>query len=190
MPEGGRSERLPPLLAPLSGSAVHLLSEVERLLLDVVADGFVLHCCGPQAAPRALVASYRWKGYVDLVTIRRFDWITTARVRTPPRSTLDVFAPEAVVWAYEGPPQWALRVLLKLVHPQHPNAPVHAYPAPLSLHIPRAEQRPMTIRFPAPAQAGIRAARLAAAIAAAGSEPITAQGDHPDETLRKALLHT
>jgi hypothetical protein len=63
MPEGGRSVRLPPLFAPLSGSAVH-------------------------------------------------------------------FATEAVVWAYEGPPQWALRVLLKLVHPQHPHAPVRAYLLP------------------------------------------------------------
>lgn len=43
---------------------------------------------------------------------------------------LDIFAPEVVVWAYEGPPQQALRALLTLVHPTHPDAPVAEYPAP------------------------------------------------------------
>jgi hypothetical protein len=171
MPDGGRTVRLPALSALHSGSETHLPLEVERLLRVVVADGFMLHCCGPKAAPFALVASYQWKGYVDLVTIRRFDRITTARVYAPQRRRIDVFAPEAVVWAYEGPPPWALRALLELVHPQHPNAPASAYPAPTSLHIPRAEQRPMAIRFAPPGRAGIRAARLAAAMEISCNEP-------------------
>ena len=166
-PEGSRSIRLPALSAPHSPSEVHLPSHVERLLLDVVADGFIVRCCGPKAAPFALVASYQWKDHVDLVTIRRLDWITTARACAPPHSSIDVFAPEVVVWTYEGPPQWALRALLELVHPQHPNAPLRAYPAPPSLNIPPAEQRPMTIRFPPPDRAGTRAARLAVAVAPA-----------------------
>ena len=33
-----------------------------------VADGFVVYCCGPKAAPFALVAAYQWADYVDLVT--------------------------------------------------------------------------------------------------------------------------
>jgi hypothetical protein len=164
MPAGGRSVRPAVFSALHSGRDTHLPLEVERLLLGVVADGFLLHCCGPKAAPFALVASYQWKGYVDLVTIRRFDWITTARVCVPPRRRVDVFAPEAVVWAYKGPPQWALRALLELVHPEHPKAPASAYPAPTSLHIPRTEQRPMAIRFPPPGRASIRAARLMAAM--------------------------
>jgi hypothetical protein len=77
-----------------------------------------------------------------------------------------VFAPQVVVWAYEGPPQWALRALLNLPHPQHLHAPTSTYPAPPSLHIPRAEQRPMTIRVPPPGRARRRATRLAAAMAA------------------------
>jgi hypothetical protein len=164
MPAGGRSVRPAVFSALHSGLETHLPLEVERLLVSVVADGFLLHCCGPKAAPFALVASYQWKGYVDLVTIRRFDWITTARVCVPPRRRVDVFAPEAVVWAYKGPPQWALRALLELVHPEHPKAPASAYPAPTSLHIPRTEQRPMAIRFPPPGRASIRAARLMAAM--------------------------
>jgi hypothetical protein len=145
---------------------------VERLLLDVVADGFVVCCCGPRAAPLALVASYQWEDYVDLVTIRCFDRVTTARVPTPQHGRIDVFAPEVVVWAHEGPPQRALGALLDLVHPQHPHAPASTYPAPPSLHIPRAEQRPMTIRLPPPGRARIRAARLAAAMAAGDSDSI------------------
>ncbi|MGH3988414.1 MAG: hypothetical protein ACRDTZ_14025, partial [Pseudonocardiaceae bacterium] len=139
---------------------------VEGLLVDVVADGFVVYCCGPKTAPNALVACYEWERYVDLVTIRDFDRITTARV--PARDKLDIFAPETVVWIYEGPPQQALRTLLCLVHPAHPDAPSTHYPAPASLHVPRAELRPMTIRPPSPGRAGVRAARLATAMTTRG----------------------
>jgi hypothetical protein len=51
-----------------------------------------------------------------------------------------------------------------LVHPAHPDAPIADYPAPASLHVPRAQQRPMTIRLPSPGHAGVRAARLATAM--------------------------
>jgi hypothetical protein len=143
-------------------SDASLPSEVEQLLRDVVADGFVLYCCGPRDAPRALVASYPWEGYLDLLTIRRFDRIITARVPDSPYDRADVFAPEVVVWAYEGPPQPALRALLGLLPPHHPDAPTHPYPAPPALLVPRAEQRPMTIQLPLPGRAGHRTARLAA----------------------------
>lgn len=142
---------------------VGLPSAVERLLLDVVADGFVLCCCGGRLEPTALVAFYEWEHYVDLVTIRRFDRVTTGRV--PKHDDMDVFAPEMVVWAYEGPAEPALRALLNLVHPQHPDAPTRAYLAPCSLHVPRHEQRPVTIRPPSYGRTGVRAARLAAALA-------------------------
>lgn len=174
MSHGVRSMRPPAVSVSCSDSEVCLPLEVQRLLLDVVADGFVLYCCGPSAAPYALAASYQWDSYVDLVVIRRVDRVITARVPAPPHSRVDVFTTEAVVWAYEGPPLWALRALLDLVHPQHPQAPVSAYPAPPSLHIPRAEQRPMTIRRPPPGRAGMRAARLAAAMTAQGRNPIIA----------------
>jgi hypothetical protein len=71
-----------------------------------------------------------------------------------------------VVWSYEGPPQPALRALLQLVHPAHPDAPVAEYSAPSGLRIPRARQRPMTIRPPSPDRARVRAQRLATAMTA------------------------
>lgn len=148
---------------------VGLSAVVEELLIQVVADGFTLCCCGPTTAPSALVASYEWDHrYVDLLTIRDFERITTARIPTP--DAVDIFAPEVVVWAYEGPPQQALRALLKLVHPAHPDAPTVAYPAPKSLHVPRAQQRPMMIRPPAPGRARVRAARLATALMSPGAD--------------------
>ncbi len=160
--------KLAPLSDLRSGDKGCLPSEVEQLLLDVVADGFVVYCCGPKAAPFALVASYQWPDYIDLITIRQFDRITTARIPAPRGVRIDVFAPEVVVWAHEGPPQSALRALLNLVPPQHPHAPIHAHPAPSSLQIPRADQRPMTIRLPSPGRARMRAARLATVLAAVG----------------------
>jgi hypothetical protein len=125
---------------------VGLPTIVEELLVDVVADGFVLYCCGPKAAPYALVTCHDWDHYacVDLVTVRDFDRVVTARV--PTRGVVDIFAPVVVVWAYEGPPQPALRALLALVHPAHPahpEAPTLEYPAPAGLHVPRSRQRPM-----------------------------------------------
>ncbi len=148
------------------GSDVDMPPVVERLLLGVVQDGFVLYCCGGRVEPSALVASYEWEQYVDTVVIRGVDRVTAARV--PKGATADVFASEVVVWAYQGHAEWALRALLDLVHPHHPDAPTVAHPAPRSLHVPRSEQRPLTIRLPSPGRAGGRATRLAAAMTTAG----------------------
>lgn len=148
---------------------VGLSAVVEELLIDVVADGFTVCCCGPTTAPSALVASYEWDhGYVDLLTVRDFDRVITARL--PTGDAVDILAPEVVVWAYEGPPQLALRALLKLVHPAHPDAPTVAHRAPAGLHVPRAQQRPMTIRPPSPRRARVRAARLATALTTPGGD--------------------
>lgn len=145
-----------------TGSDASVPPVVERLLLAVVEDGFVLYCCGGRVEPTAVVAAYEWEHYVDIVTIRGFDRVTSARV--PKRGEVDVFAPDVVVWAYEGTAEWALRALLNLVHPHHPDAPTTAHAAPRSLHVPRREQRPLTIRPPSPSRPGVRAGRLAAAI--------------------------
>jgi hypothetical protein len=141
---------------------VGLPTFVEELLVDVATDGFTLYCCGPKLAPNALVAAYEWEQYIDLLTIRDFNRVTTARVSK--RDAVDIFAPEVVVWAYEGPPQQALRALLDLVHPAHPDAPIAEYPSPARLHVARTQQRPMTIRPPSPSQARVRADRLATAM--------------------------
>jgi len=135
--------------------------EIERLLPDVLDDGFAVYCCGPKAAPTALVAAYEWPHYVDLVAIRDFDRITAARA--PKHDNVDVFAPKTVVWAYQGPPQQTLQALLNLLHPQHPDAPRDEYPAPRSLIVRRADQRPMTVRLPPPGRTAVRDRRLARA---------------------------
>jgi hypothetical protein len=153
-----------PSAAAHHGGPLGLSAGVEQLLVDVAADGFTLYCCGRKSAPHALVAAYEWDRYacVDLLTVRDFARVITARV--PKHGSVDIFAPEVVIWAYEGPPQQALRALLALAHPAHPDAPTVEYPAPAGLHVPRAEQRPMTIKPPSPGRAGVRAARLAAAV--------------------------
>jgi hypothetical protein len=160
---------------------VGLPTVVEKLLVDVTTDGFTLYCCGLKTAPNALVAAYEWTQYVDLLTIRDFDRVTTARV--PKRNAVDIFAPEVVVWAYEGPPQQALRALLELVHPAHPDAPTADYPAPAGLHLPRAQQRPMTIRPPSPSQARVRANRLAAAMSGDRAVSVIVAVGTPDHRL-------
>jgi hypothetical protein len=155
-----------------------LPSEVEQLLAEVVTDGFVIYCCGPRGAPRALVASYQWDDYVDVLSIRCFDRIITARVAAPQRARIDVFDPKTVVWTYEGPPQPALQALLDLVPPDHPDAPTSRYPAPPGLYIPRYEQRPLTIRLPPPRCTKHRADRLAVTTANQGHRLTPARDRH------------
>ncbi len=150
---------------------VGLPAGVEELLVDVVADGFAVYCCGPKAAPRALVACYQWPDWVDLLTVQDFDRVITARAPKQDRK-VDIFDPGTVAWAYEGPPQHAVRALLQLVHPEHPDAPTVGYPAPAGLLIPRFVQRPMTIQLPTPGRAGVRAARLATAMRTGGDHAV------------------
>jgi hypothetical protein len=88
LPDSTASAKATPLSPPGVGGEACLSSEVERLLGDVAADGFALYCCGPRAAPCALVASYQWEDYLDLLTIRRFDRITTARIPAPQRARM------------------------------------------------------------------------------------------------------
>jgi len=160
------------------GDDMCLPSGVEQLLAEVVTDGFVVYCCGPRGAPRALVASYQWDHYVDLLSIRCFDRIITARVPAPHRAGIDVFDPKTVVWAYEGSPRPALQALLDLVPPGHPDAPTSRYPAPPGLYIPRAEQRPLSIRLPPPQCAKHRADRLGVTTADQGQKLEHADDGH------------
>ncbi len=150
----------PPSTTKSGDHMTELPPVVEQLLLDVVADGFTVYCCGPRTGPTALAASYQWDDCVDHLIIRSCERVAAARV--PKLGRVDVFAPEVVVWAYEGAAEHTMRALLNLVHPQHPDAPTDLYPAPRSLQVPRHEQRPMTIRLPSASQAGMRAVRLAA----------------------------
>src|SRR6185437_6329416 len=110
-----------------------------------------------ESPPTTVAASYEWPNCIDHLTIR--SWHQAAAARIPKLGEVDVFAPEVVVWSYEGGAEPTLRALLNLVHPQHPQAPATPYPAPRSLRLPRYEQRPMTIRLPAASRARARAAR-------------------------------
>jgi len=89
-----------------SGAQVGLAPEVERRFVDIVEDGFALHCCGDRAEPSALVASYEWEQFVDVVTIRDFERVTVVRV--PERGKVDVFRRAA------GGASW-LGVVVRLV---------------------------------------------------------------------------
>jgi hypothetical protein len=102
--------RSPSLLGLRCGREACLPSELERLLLEMVADGFILYCCGPSR-------------------------VTTANVPAPRHGPADVFTPEVVVWAHEGSPQWGTAgALLDLVPPSCRPCPPRAT---LAAHPPR-----------------------------------------------------
>ncbi len=110
-----------------------------------------------------------WPECVDILMIPDFARVTAVRVPRCADAGVDVFAPDVVLWSWEGPAEPTLRALLDLVHPKHPDAPTAVFPAPASLRIPRARQRPTRIKMPSPEQATARAARLAAALPGACS---------------------
>ena len=92
---GDQRMRRSPSTGPRSNRRESLPPEVEKLLIDVVADGFSLYCCGPRHAPHALLACYEWDHYVDLLTIADFDRMIAARV------------PKQTPWTSSPPPWWS-----------------------------------------------------------------------------------
>lgn len=150
---------------------------MEALWQGLIDDGFTGYHCGPRdRPPAALVAYYEWPDAIDMITIADAGPAAAARLPKPAGGRVDVLNPAAAVWSYEGAPELALAALLGLVHPDHPDAPRTEFDAPAALRVPRARQRPMTIRLPHAGKAGGRARRLGAAL-----------GAIPEQQVRQAL---
>lgn len=136
--------------------------DADELLWEFARDGFSLYLCGGRTQPTVIVGVYEWEDYVDIVNIRGENRVTAARV--PRGENLDIFAPATIVWFYQGNVDLTLKAMLTLVHPDHPDAPLTTHAPPNDLHVPRVEQRPLTIRRADPHRAAARAIRLAASI--------------------------
>lgn len=134
------------------------LGEVDELLRAVVADGFTVYLCGGQRQPEAILATYTWPDHVDFVVIKDQHDVAAARARTTP--DWDVFAPDKVIWSYHGHARWALRAILDLCHPEHPDAPEDEHPAPAALLLPGEYLRSVSVRSPRPGLVARRAMRL------------------------------
>ncbi|MGQ0840257.1 hypothetical protein [Actinokineospora sp.] len=134
------------------------LSEIDGLLRAVVADGFTVYLCGGAERPEAIVATYAWESHVDYVVIKDAHDVTAARSRQ--HRDWDVFAAATVVWSYQGHARWALRAILDLPPPEHPDAPDDEYRAPESLRVDPAHLRKVSVRSPRPGLVARRAMRL------------------------------
>ncbi|MDQ3404542.1 MAG: hypothetical protein M3548_14320 [Actinomycetota bacterium] len=134
------------------------LGEIDALLRAVVADGFTMYLCGGADQPEAIVATYAWEDHVDFVVIKGEGDVTAARSRSS--RDWNVFTAESVVWSYQGHARWALRALLDLVAPDHPQAPDEEYAAPESIRVAPADLRRLSIRSPMPGSVERRAMRL------------------------------
>ena len=58
----------------------------------------------------------------------------------------DIFAPYQAVWHYMGALEPAVAAILRLPSPDHPDAPITTYAAPLTLFVSSREQRTMTVK--------------------------------------------
>ncbi|GLZ36385.1 hypothetical protein [Actinokineospora sp. NBRC 105648] len=147
---------------PCEQSQPSELSEVDDLLRAVVADGFTVYLCGGADRPEAIVATYAWEDHVDYVVIKDAHDVTAARSRQS--RDWDVFAPASVVWSYQGHARWALRAILDLLPPEHPDAPAEDYPAPTALRVDPAHLANVSVRSPRPGLVARRAMRLRLAV--------------------------
>ncbi|WP_253885590.1 hypothetical protein [Actinokineospora diospyrosa] len=134
------------------------LREIDDLLRAVVADGFTVFLCGGSDQPEAIVATYAWETHVDYVVIKDAHDVTAARSRLV--RDWDVFTAESVVWSYQGHARWALRAILDLLPPEHPNAPGEDYPAPAGLRVEPGFLTSVSVRTPRPGLVARRAMRL------------------------------
>lgn len=147
---------------PPAATADPILSDVDDLLVAITLDGFTLRYCNGFPEPSVIVATYDWGSWADIVVIRAIDDVISARIPIVPGT--DIFAPTTVVWMYEGDAVQALHAMFELHHPDHPQAPTTATPAPGRLRIPAARQAPVTVRPPSARVARTRQIRLSAAI--------------------------
>jgi len=120
-------------------------------LLDQLRDGWTLHAFPNRREPHVLAYSRDHGGrdhgrYVDVVILRGADRAAAFRVPVPPRSTIDVLAPEVVVWCWIGSAETTLRQMFALPRPNHPDAPSLPQPAPPECRVHPAERDRMTYR--------------------------------------------
>lgn len=106
--------------------------------------GFTSYCCGNRHAPHVLVAAYNWDEHIDVINIRGADRVTAARL--PTYDGLDIFAPCLAVWHYMGALEPSVAAMLRLPPPDHPDAPIMIYPAPVTLFVASYEQRPVIVK--------------------------------------------
>jgi hypothetical protein len=130
---------------------------VEALFQALINDGFTAYCCGPEGDPTALIVFYEWDDHVDVVTIPQTGPAAAARL-VKPAEVLD--PPPTAVWTWVGEPEPAIWALLKLAHPDDPDAPAEVVQTPEALRVPPELQRPVSIRMPPAGKAGVRAERL------------------------------
>lgn len=139
----------------------------QTLFEALVLDGFKRFCFGPEREPYALVASYEWDDYLDVITVRA-DGLTAAARLCKPADPLD--PPRTAVWTWvgfdedaDGPNTQAesgIWAMLDLSHPNDPDAPHSRVETPAALRIPPEHQKQMKMRQPVPGSVHARAARL------------------------------
>jgi len=123
---------------PYSPDTYHAFAALKKA-------GFTIYCCGDRHAPHVLVTTYAWRsGYIDVINIRGADRVTAARL--PKYDGLDIFAPYQAVWHYMGALQPAVAAFLLQSSPDHRDAPITTYPAPLTLFVSSREQRSITVK--------------------------------------------
>lgn len=116
---------------------------VDDLMNELRSRRWTLYKWGPEADPTLLVGQCYWPNAIDSVIIRPDGMGCAYRC---PTAVPDPFRPNAVMFQWAGASLWALRTILALEPPDHPNAPVHLHTPIAECSIPADLPRPFVMR--------------------------------------------
>lgn len=112
---------------------------------------WMVHYVGGSQTPHLIAFTFRWResGCADVLLLRGEH--DAAAYRTPDDDGhADILRPDLVCWSYEASAEataiWAMRAVLTIPPPTHPDAPCTLYSAPASCRVPGTEERPLVIR--------------------------------------------
>lgn len=98
----------------------HAELTLDDMMNELRARKWTLFTWGPQNAPYLVAGQYRWADVIDIVLLRPNGLGCAYRC---PARVPDPFRPDAVVFQFESTWLWALRMILIMDQPGHPDAP-------------------------------------------------------------------
>lgn len=118
----------------------HLLDDMRR------SHQWAFHYFGRDGyrAPDVMACVREWREAWDVVLLREGQ--PSVAYRVPITDGVDIFAPDAVTWAYGADrPEWTLRAVLTVPDPGDDSAH-HRMTPPAACGIPADMRRPVTVR--------------------------------------------
>lgn len=133
----------------------HAEPTLDDMMNELRARKWTLFTWGPRNGPHLVAGQYRWPDVIDTVLLRPNGLGCAYRC---PAQVPDPFRPDAVVFQFESTWLWALRMILIMDHPEHPDAPTCLQDPIQACLVPGDLPEPLVVRplSQAPSMPGVR----------------------------------